>query len=63
MVLHDVSATLQATKDDQPNDAELVEVAASSLRSKWLFENDLHVCNVFTVPDWLESAIREADGE
>jgi len=34
----------------KPDDAETVEIPATTLRAKWFFEGDRHICNVVTVP-------------
>lgn len=51
MVLHDVA-----------NDAELVKVAAATLRAEGLLKGDDHAGNVVTVPSGAEDAIAEPQG-
>ena len=52
MVLHDIS-----------NDSNIVKVAATSFCAEWLFESDLHVCNVLTTPRCAEEGICEPEDE
>ena len=52
MVLHDIS-----------DDAIVVEVATTTIHTKGLFEHDLDIVDVLSVPDCAENQVGEASDE
>lgn len=49
MILHHVT-----------NDAEFIEIAATSLRTKWFFKCNQNRCNILAIPSWIENFISKS---